>query len=198
MGHRQHNLLHPVGGQIEEYNKKTTFTQRLVLGKGSFLVSETRWYCNLVRCIVGLRVCLFWEGNIFRSPLWLVHLSGMLTMWMSELKQCAHVCEREKERDQESERLRERRRGCPFDQALIIGPGSSLDIDLELSSCQPTTFLLFSFHFHVEMATALWCLATRQNSAIIRPEAEFFCVPFVFCLFVLSCKCWLFLTETLE
>lgn len=115
LGHRQHNLLHPVGGQIEEYNKKTTFTQRLVLGKGSFLVSETRWYCNLARCIVGLRVCLFWEGNIFRSPLWLMHLSGILTMWMSELKKCAHVCEREKERDQESERLREREgEGAPL------------------------------------------------------------------------------------
>lgn len=48
-----------------------------------------------------------------------------------------NICEREEER----ERLREGRRGSSFDQALIIGPSSSLDFDLELSSCQQPLFL---------------------------------------------------------
>lgn len=138
-------------------------------------MSKSRWSCNLVRCIVGLRVCLFLERSIFRSPLWLMHLWGMLTMWMSELR--LHV------RVRACVNMRQRGRECPFDQAFMIVPDSSLDFDLALSSCQPSTFPLSSFHFCVETTTALWCLTTRQST------------PILLSFFLFTGKSWPFLPE---
>lgn len=138
-------------------------------------MSKSRWSCNLVRYFVGLRVCLFLERSVFRSPLWLMHLWGMLTMWMSELR--LHVCVRA------CVNMRQRGRECPFDQAFIIVPDSSLDFDLALSSCQPSTFPLSSFHFCVETTTALWCLTSRQSTPIVLS----------FVIFVFTGKSWPFL-----
>lgn len=65
---------------------------------------------------------------------------------------------------------------CTFDQIFIIGPSSSLDFDLVLSSCQPTTFLSFRSHF-----VCSWQLLedASHNTAKCSPQAASLpCVPF--------------------
>lgn len=66
-----------------------------------------------------------------------------------------------------------RRRGCvlpcTFDQTFIIGPCSLLDFEPLLSSCQPTTLLLYFFLILCRVGNCMEMpQTTQQNAPVIR------------------------------